>query len=370
VLVWIHGGGYLLGHTGDPLFDGAAPARDGLVVVTVNYRVGFEGFGYVDGLPANRGLRDQVLALEWVQENIAAFGGDPARVTVCGQSAGAGSVASLLTGTRGRSLFRRAIAQSVPGLYLTEDLARDMTRELTKRLGREPADCDPATLAAAVTAFGDDLPRFAGRWGRVAWLATPVAPVVDGDLVLDAPWLVEPPADVDLLAGHTADEARLLLAFFEWHGPEVPAGYRATWPDATREELFERALSDVLFRMPSVALAEAHPGAYFYELTWPSPSLGAAHGVDVPLLLGTHHSPTGRMLLGSPPATGALELGAELRRAWTAFATHGDPGWERFAGSATRVFDGVSSRVEPYPEAASRGLWPDLGPYRLVAPAP
>ena len=104
VLVWIHGG------------------------VTVNYRVGFEGFGFLDGMPANRGLLDQVAALEWVRNNIAAFGGDPSQVTVFGQSAGGGSIAALLTMPRAAGLFHRAIVQSMPGAYLTPALATDVTR--------------------------------------------------------------------------------------------------------------------------------------------------------------------------------------------------------------------------------------------------
>ena len=112
--MWIHGGGYLFGRSDLPEYDGATLAHDGVVVVTVNYRVGFEGFGFLDGMPANRGLLDQVAALEWVRNNIAAFGGDPSQVTVFGQSAGGGSIAALLTMPRAAGLFHRAIVQSMP----------------------------------------------------------------------------------------------------------------------------------------------------------------------------------------------------------------------------------------------------------------
>ena len=116
VLVWIYGGAYKVGSAEIPAYDGGRLAREGdLVLVTFNYRTGVEGFAYLDGAPANRGLLDQVAALEWVRDNIAAFGGDPGLVTVFGQSAGAGSVASLLAVPRAAGLFRRAIAQSVPG---------------------------------------------------------------------------------------------------------------------------------------------------------------------------------------------------------------------------------------------------------------
>ena len=115
VLVWIYGGAYKLGSADDPGYDGARLAREGdLVVVTFNYRTGVEGFAQIEGAPANRGLLDQVAALEWVRDNIAAFGGDPGLVTVFGQSAGGGSVAALPAMPRAAGLFRRAIAQSVP----------------------------------------------------------------------------------------------------------------------------------------------------------------------------------------------------------------------------------------------------------------
>lgn len=113
VMVWIHGGGYMLGTSGLPEYDGARLAGEGdVVVVTFNYRVGTEGFAQIEGVPANRGLCDQVAALEWVRDNIQAFGGDPGRVTVFGQSAGAGSVAALLAMPNATGLFR------MPSLHL------------------------------------------------------------------------------------------------------------------------------------------------------------------------------------------------------------------------------------------------------------
>lgn len=121
-------------------YDGSNLAHGGVVVATFNYRVGLEGFGYVEGMPANRGLLDQVAALEWVQSNIRAFGGDPDRVTVFGRSAGGGSVAALMAMPRAAGSFRRAIAQSAPGAYFTPDLAGDITRVCAVELGREPAE--------------------------------------------------------------------------------------------------------------------------------------------------------------------------------------------------------------------------------------
>jgi para-nitrobenzyl esterase len=123
VMMWVHGGTYLHGSSASPRYDGASLAAAGVIVVSVNYRLGMEGFGHLAGAPDNRGVLDQVRALRWVQENIAAFGGGPSNVSVFGQSAGAGSVAALLTMPAAAGLFRRAIAQSVPGTFFSTRLA-------------------------------------------------------------------------------------------------------------------------------------------------------------------------------------------------------------------------------------------------------
>src|SRR6266700_5354100 len=187
VMVWIQGGGYVIGLSGLPEYDGGRLARDGgVVVVTFNYRVGIEGFAQIEGAPANRGLLDQVAALAWVRDNIRAFGGDPDLVTVFGQSAGAGSVASLLATPLAAGLFRRAIAQSVPGIYYSAPLAADIARAIAAELGlvattAELSGVDPMRLVAAADAVDRKLSQCQDRWGQVALTASPFAPVVDGE---------------------------------------------------------------------------------------------------------------------------------------------------------------------------------------------
>ncbi|MFF2778446.1 carboxylesterase/lipase family protein [Streptomyces sp. NPDC058052] len=165
VMVWIHGGSLIHGSNAVPVYDGTAFARDGVVLVSVNYRLGVEGFGVFPDAPANLGLRDQIAALVWVRENVAAFGGDPGRVTVFGESAGAISIAALLASPLARGLFRRAVVQSGAPMALPLERARRTTEAMAKRLGVPAtaeafAAVDPERLLAAqteVTAKGSPL---------------------------------------------------------------------------------------------------------------------------------------------------------------------------------------------------------------------
>jgi para-nitrobenzyl esterase len=216
----MHGGAYVIGMSGLPEYDGGRLAREGaVVVVTLNYRVGIEGFAHIEGAPANRGLLDQVAALEWVRDNIRAFGGDPGRVTVVGQSAGAGSVAALLTMPRAAGLFGRAVAQSVPGAFFSPELAADIAREFAAELGVRPTveglgAVAPRRLPAVADAVGAKGGAFAERWGPAAHALIPVAPVVDGEVLPLAPWEALASGagrDVELVVGHTRDEFRLMM---------------------------------------------------------------------------------------------------------------------------------------------------------------
>src|SRR5438270_1105444 len=214
VMVWIYGGGYRFGASSQVVYDGTALARRNVVVVTFNYRVGVEGYAYLPGVPANRALLDQVAALRWVRENIAAFGGDPDRVTVFGESAGAGAIASLLVMPAAAGLFRRAIAQSVPGTFLSPDLAADATAAIAAAAGLPPtaeafAAADPARLAAASDAVPPADHR--DRWGPVGRTGVPFSPVVDGEVLPAAPWRALASGaghDVDLIGGHNRGEYR------------------------------------------------------------------------------------------------------------------------------------------------------------------
>ncbi|GAA4080027.1 carboxylesterase/lipase family protein [Streptomyces shaanxiensis] len=391
VMVWLYGGAYKFGSADDPAYDAARLARDGdLVVVTLNYRVGVEGFLRIEGAPANRGLLDQVAALEWVRENVTAFGGDPDQVTVFGESAGAGSAAALMVMPRARGLFRRAIAQSVPGTFFSDALAADIAEAVAGELGLRPtvadlSGVDPRKLPEASAALGARMREYVHRWGAVALTPTPYSPVVDGEVLPATPWegLADGAGrDVELIAGHNRDEYRLFLLLGGLLGrveegpasmalgmfgpvPDAERAYRAAFPDASAEHLFELVQSDWLFRMPSLHLAEAQVAgggrAHLYELTWPAPAngglLGACHGLDVPLTFGRYDG-LGALLIGPEPTSETEALSALIRSAWTGFARTGDPGWPAYdtENRLVRLLD-AEPTVAAYPEEASRRLW-------------
>ncbi len=394
VMVWIQGGGYEIGMSGLPEYDGGRLAREGrVVVVTLNYRVGAEGFALLEGAPANRGLLDQVAALEWVRDSISAFGGDPARVTVFGQSAGGGSVAALLAMPRAAGLFRRAVVQSMPGTFFSPELAADVAAACAAELGLRPTVADlssatPQQLSAAGDAVSATMEQRTSRWGLPAHRRIPFSPVVDGEVLAVTPWQALAAGagrDVELLVGHTRDEQRLFtvitgllgqvgeeqaaaaLDVFA-PGPDGARRYREAYPDAGPEALHELVHSDWLFRMPSLQLAEAQAAGggrvHVYELTWPAPGMGGAfgacHGLDVPLVLGTLDRGQPAMLIGDPPSAEAEAVSAGMRAAWTSFAAHGDPGWPAYDTDRRLVqrFD-ARPEVTPDPEQASRLIWQD-----------
>jgi len=364
VVVWISGGTYLNCNTANPHLAGATLAAAGAVVVSAHYRTGAEGFARLDGAPDNRGLLDQVAALRWVQDNIAAFGGDPGNVTVLGQSAGAGSIAALLVMPAAAGLFRRAILQSLPGTFFTPDLAADV-----------------ATEVRSVT---DRLPQRVGRWGAVAYTPTPFSPVVDGEVLPASPWAAlshGAARDVDLLVGHTRDEFSLLAARLDEGDVDVDdAGvdtllnrltptpgaqrYRAAYPSVSPNELRDTAMSDWLWRMPALHLAEAaHAGGarvWLYELCWGFNSLGASHALDTLLVFGTTEIETGLTAAGPDAVAQAHRLSDLMRAEHLSFAATGNPGWARYTPHErdTRVYDARSSLAR-YPEERSRRIWRD-----------
>jgi len=333
-MVWIYGGLWKFGSSSMPHYDASVLARSGAVVVTVNYRVGFEGFGHLPGVPDNRGLRDQVAALEWVQSNISGFGGDPGNVTVFGQSAGAASIALLLSAPSASGLFRRAIAQSVPGGHRTVDDAEAVTESIARAAG-VPATWEGFAALPPEAILAVQEAPFQGRGvGFVAF-----GPVLDGDLVTAPPGEAIASGagrDVDLVTGFTHEEFRGLgpppppgvdlaeVARAFGLPPAVAQAYRDSYPGLREPGLFTVMLSDAVFRIPTLHLAQAHAAAggrtWLYDFAWSGPTLGAAHCIDLPFVFGNPGSHFAARFLGSPPPADVHPLSERIRRSWLNFA--------------------------------------------------
>ncbi|MFF2774013.1 carboxylesterase/lipase family protein [Streptomyces sp. NPDC058052] len=396
VLVWFHGGAYTFGSSAQPDFDGTALARAGLVVVTLNHRLGFEGFGQVPGAPANRGLLDQVAALRWIRENIATFGGDPDSVTLAGQSSGAASVACLMVMDAARGLFHRAIAHSPAGVFHTPDIAAATAREIAAE-----ADC-PATAAGWASAAPEALVAAADRVveayrddpgsGSRHYDPSLFAPVLDGD-TLPADPLTALAAGagrcVDLLVCHTTEEYWLLdavgscaklttdtqlarfAADFGLPG-ELVAGYRAALPHAPAGDVHLAVFGDLLFGEFAQRLAEAQSGAggraYLARFDrrrggGDGTAVRAWHCADIPFAFGNHDDPRLSFLIGGAPTDADRDLARRMVRAWAGFAATGDPGWapvEDATGRAARVWRPEDQPPGDLP-AAPRALWAAVG---------
>jgi para-nitrobenzyl esterase len=392
VLVWVHGGAFVNGSGAVPQYDGTAFARDGVVTVTFNYRLGVDGFlHFGDDGPDDRGLLDQVAALEWVRDNIAAFGGDPSRVTVAGESAGAMSVVSLLSMPRAQGLFSRAVAQSGSGHFaLQPATATRVAEALAARLGvplsrAALAEVEPATLVAAQQALSQEIAATPdpARWGELVLNAMAFEPVVDGDVLPSLPVrAVQAGAgsEVDLLIGTNTDEHALFLVpngladlvsepllgvVLGGYGltPDALAPYRSDAPAATPGELMIAVATDWFFRLPALRLAEARAGApgrtHVYEFAWPSPQfdgrLGACHALEIPFVFDTLSAPGSEALAGD---AAPQELADVVHRAWVDFVHTGDPGWPVYDVDErpVQVF-GTLTAVTPDPRGAQRRVW-------------
>ena len=364
VMVWIHGGGYMTGSGSAPVHDGATWARDGVVYVSINYRLGVEGFLYLGGDTANLGLLDQLAALRWVQDNIAAFGGDPDNVTIFGQSGGGVSVMHLLAMPGARGLFRRAIAQSgSTRCPATVPLAERIAARVAELLGVERTvdafrdlSLDRTLDATVAMAFEYMVPVF---WGRESFLISPFRAVVDGEVLPDEviPQIAAgSAAGVDVMAGSTSDECTFamqplglldnleptwLAAALDAFGvslADLDVYRKSSRPDADDTELVQAAWTDWAFRAPTIELLDTVAArgdrAFGYEFAWPSPlsQLGATHALEIPFvndLLGPFAAamPAGENPIGAAPPQ---RLADTMHRAWIAFATTGDPGWPTY----------------------------------------
>ncbi|SFS01334.1 para-nitrobenzyl esterase [Microbacterium sp. cf046] len=372
VLVFVHGGALTRGSAALPGYDGSTFAAAGVVYVSVQYRVGQEGFAVLDDVPQNLGVLDQEAALRWVRSEIGVFGGDPERVTAMGHSAGASTLTALLALPQAEELFDRVILQSGPLNGQPPDKAGRMTRAIAKRLGVAPtragfAGIEPATLVAeqaAVAAAGSPLggaPTVTLAIGGVAVPVDPLAALIDGAA-----------RGIPVMIGSTSEEYRL------WFVPSgrlgkirrstltiaritarVPArivrAHRLRRPEATPGEVLGEVMSDMLLRGPLTRFADSRTDAeaptYVYEFRWRSPldDMGAAHAMELGFVFDRLTAPDS-IALGGPDAPQALA--DAMHRAWIAFVVEGDPGWERWSTrQPVLAFDADGGHIDYAPRA-------------------
>ena len=331
VMVWFHGGAYLYGAGSFDWYRPDALVREGgVVVVTVNYRVGLFGYLRTEGVSeGNLGLLDQLAALRWVKRNIGAFGGDPENVTVFGESAGGHSIAAMLCTAAARGLFRRAIVQSAQlGLgFMTKARAATVAKSIAVALGGEsPARAGVGQLLAAQQAMTVQMSRPLGMnsappFAPIAGV-TPLEDRLDHDITASTVL-----SDIELLIGSTRDEMR---AFFGTN-PTMIRLRNLPFLGARAVDGLGAAITDKVFGAPLRKLADtqARHGAavYTYRFEWapPSSAFGACHTIDLPFVFGDQTAWQHAPMLGGRPWSEIDVLGRTVRGAWTRFVHTGDP---------------------------------------------
>ena len=398
VLVWIHGGACTTGSNRQLIYDGGPLTRRGdVVVVSLNYRLGVLGWltpgGGADGFAPNVGLQDQVAGLRWVQENIAAFGGDPNNVTIFGESAGGMSVTTLMATPSAKGLFHKAIAQSgAAQATLSPEQAREASQVLLGALGMETLDVEALREKSVKELLAAQLKVTAQlQADRVM----PWAPVMDGSVVPEHPLEAVRrgvASEIPLLVGSTADEWRLFTIAMPHHRSMESADVAkrlaqrlsslgggdvdevlALYPDLKPWQVFDAIETDRVFWMPAIQLAEAQlahqPRTFAYRFSWPSPAvrgmLGACHAVELPFVFGTLEAPGMARFSGEGPAAEALAL--QVMDAWIAFARSGDPShpglpeWLAYDTSSRATMDfAESSAAIAAPAEDRRRIWAEI----------
>jgi para-nitrobenzyl esterase len=397
VLFWCHGGAFITGSGSSPWTDGANLCRnEDVVVVSFNHRLGALGYLHLEDIAGEgfdgaglAGMLDIVAALEWVRDNIAAFGGDPSNVTIFGESGGGAKVSVLMALPEARGLFHKAVIQSGPAVQMANRVdGTNTARQMLDQLGLAPSRAgelrdlavDDILAAQAVVLAGVSRAAFADR-RRFGF-----NPVIDGTRFPGGPFAPEAPAvsaDVPLMIGTNKDEMTLFLGHMPWLVELTEAGlpeamtpylgertsgiiaaYREARPKATAPQLALAIVTDQGIRMPSLVIAErklAQQAApvFVYLFAWGTAvlggRLGSCHTLEIPFVFDNVRTAT---LTGTDPAR--LGLAKDMSKAWVSFARTGMPmpGWPAYSteARATMIFD-VESRVEKDPCGAERRAW-------------
>jgi len=395
VMVWIHGGAFVTGAGSLGTYNGKYLSRRGdVVVVTINYRLGALGFlnlrDATDGkLPGagTEGLSDQVMALRWVKENIASFGGDPGNVTIFGESAGGMSVGALLGMNAAKGLFHKVIPQSGAGhIGRRRESSARVAALLFDKLGtRDPAALMTLPHTAILKAQAEIIAE--ARSGGM-----PFAPTIDEALLPVRP--IEnirngSAAGAPILTGTTMEEWKLFTAArpkMRLMGADKLRHYTTNLVGEDRADAllaayegsaFERwnaIMTDHTFAVPASRLLEAqsaHAPVYLYRFDWRSPLLagvlGSCHALELGFVFGTHNEKRAGLFFGS--GANADALAAAMMDCWIAFARSGDPGWPRYDATkrATMIFGDGDPHIVDGPDDARRAAWDNI-PENKIGP--
>lgn len=360
VMMFIHGGGFVAGSKDAPIYDGTAFARDGVVYVGINYRMGIEGFLPLEGVPTNLGLRDMIAAMSWIRDNVALFGGDPGNVTLFGESGGAWCISTLMVSPLARGLFHRAICMS-GHIYGARPMSvlQKVVRRLSKILkvaptragflSRSMKDLLAAQLKATLPSLFFDMRDEEKR--NPSFGITRFLPVYGDDVLPEIPMVaLEKGAgrEIDLLIGTTSEEARLFMVplglqkkvngLLAWYmisqavpkAREALKAYGMGQKGEKPGEVMTRAWTDLMFRAMTRRMADLHGGrSHVYEFDWRSPAfngeLGAAHAVELPFAFDTLACASGKnAILGENPPQA---LADSIHGLWVRFATDGTAPW-------------------------------------------
>jgi para-nitrobenzyl esterase len=393
VMVFIHGGGYILGSSATPLYDGGALARRGCVYVSVNYRLGALGCLDLSSLStpdipfdSNLYLRDLVLALQWVRDNIAGFGGDPGNVTIFGESAGACITATLLAVPAAEGLFARAISESpASGLVRSKEISAQFATRFADLLGARPGDAANALMQAASAQLVETQHRLIDQGMENRLGAFPIGPVIGDDCLPEDP--VEAMQSgrahrVPLIVGTNAEEGRLFTRFLrmlptnesmieELLADAEPAAREritAAYPGYPSSSACIQLGGDFAFSSAAWQIAEAHSShapTYLYRydyaprmLRWSG--LGATHATELLAVFDFYRTRLGGFLTAAADQRAALRVSNQVQRRWRAFSRSGVPGddWPAYTADdrAVMVFD-KKWRIEFDPHPHRRTAW-------------
>lgn len=395
VMFWIHGGGFVIGSGSADLYDGSKLAKRGdVVVVTINYRLGPLGFLYFkdnkQGYENNLGILDQIAALNWVRDNIAAFGGDPEQITIFGESAGGTSVETLLSTKKAKGLFKRAIVESGPPAILwPTHVASMLTEKFFSLLRLHPDSIEAASRVPldTILAAEDVLLRFMVEHTNYKVFS----PTIDGKLLTDDIFKCQKPdvtTPVELMIGTNKHEATMFASKRLKMAPRTAEGLEKYFDQVTTPESKVKVtkayakyprtsgvidiLTDAVFRIPAIRLAECrsmYAPVYMYRFEWSSFALNVAgmksfHGLELPFVFGSYDGNQGKLLKVIATKRLINRLSGQMQDAWINFARYGNPNgngeqvWKPYTTNerATMIFD-KRSRLAIDPDGKQRAAW-------------